>query len=927
MSGLLTSKLRCPDIPIREVQRQNIIQRLNEGLRLQRQITLVSAPAGFGKTTIISQWVNRLADGTATWLSLDALDDDPGRFFTYLAAAIQKIDPDLCRDLESVIRSGQLPSSTVLSMLLINDLQLLNEKVLLILDDFHFIQDPYILETIELLIGNMPHTLHLVLITREDPPLAFARLRANNRLTEIRAKDLKFSESDTIDFFINVMNLSLSKEDIILLEKKTEGWIAGLQLAGLSIQQQSDPSELIKQLSGSHRFILGYLTEQVLGRQPEYIRQFLLQTSILDKLSADLCYAVTGRDDSRIVLDRLFNANLFLVPLDESGHWYRYHQLFADLLVSLQPAQQNENTAGLHQRASRWYMAAGMPIDAIRHALHARDYEFTVHLLENHALEMIMQGYIKTVNHWAKAIPEEWALKSPRTNLAFAWMYLLRGDFLQAHPYLEHLKENFGDHNGDLKLNEAEKSLKAEWFALQSLILYREGKALQSKTMATAALDNLHENEKWVHSLAYYALASSLILLNEYNQVYTAFQKSIQHGREANNTMAEMLSTLALSGIMLEQGQLQKAYEIVSRSVHQIEHSGVLHPFSAVIYAGLSDAEYHKFQLADAHRHLERAQYINSLGGSNSVAIACHIMQARLHLFEGDLELAEKEVLTAKDIIPVNASTYIHNEVLAQEVRVFLAIDRPAAVEMILQNHGFSTGNRITYPGLYDSSNVESQGDGITYANGLLFTSFLRFVLYLNRNRHQTEMLWSALDLADQVIKRALHSNQILLALELLLLRAQIHALLGEIESSRNDYIGALELAEPQGFISIFLEQGKPVAKDLKSLLQKNQLTNCNTNYIRHILQVFSESVLSVEQTAEAYPSPGFGRMQLIEPLTARELEVLHLMSRALKYKEIAAELVVSVNTVRFHVKSIYGKLNVSNRTQAIEAAHQYDLL
>jgi LuxR family maltose regulon positive regulatory protein len=489
MTVLLATKLHQPSLPPKRVQRLLLIQQLNEGLAAGRQITLISAPAGFGKTTCISEWVNALDRWPVTWLSLDPADDDPGRFFAYFVAALQKVNANLGQEIEGVLRSGQLPPSEVISATLINDILALEGRFLLILDDFQVIQDRFILQVLEKLVANLPQPLHLVLLTREDPPLPLARLRANNQLTEIRARDLRFTRGDAECFLNEVLGLSLSQADIASLEDKTEGWIVGLQLAGLSVRDWADPSSFIASLSGSHRFILSYLTEQVLSQQPEEIQRFLLQTSILDKLNGDLCNAVTGRSDGRALLERLFNANLFLIPLDDEGHWYRYHHLFADLLRDLQDALQKDETAELHRRASHWYAQAGMASDAIQHALVAEDYAMAVDLLERHAMGMIMQGYAKTVNGWVQAIPAEWSSQSPRTHLALAWMHILRGAYAQVSPYLERSQAAFAGSQVEPHLGEEKRSLKAEWLVMQSLMLIMEGKATDSKAMATQALE------------------------------------------------------------------------------------------------------------------------------------------------------------------------------------------------------------------------------------------------------------------------------------------------------------------------------------------------------------------------------------------------------------------------------------------------------
>jgi LuxR family maltose regulon positive regulatory protein len=577
---LLKTKLYIPPPRPELVPRPRLIERLNAGIRSGRKLTLVSAPAGFGKTTCISEWVNTL-DYPSTWLSLDPADDDPGRFFAYLVAALQKVDDNLGREIEGVLRSGQLPPSEIISTTLSNDILELAGRFLLILDDCQVIQDRIIFQVLEKLVTSLLQPLHLVLLTREDPPLPLARLRANNQMTEIRAADLRFTRHEADRFLNEVMGLSLSPTDIAVLEDKTEGWVVGLQLAGLSVRDRDNPSSFIATLSGSYRIILSYLTEEVLNRQPEEIRHFLLQTAILDKLNGDLCDAVTGRSDSRLLLERLLRANLFLIPLDDEQQWYRYHHLFADLLRDLQSVRRKDKIAELHQRASRWYAQAsaerGMFVsEAIQHALTAEDYEMAVDLLETHAMEMIMQGYAKTMNGWVQAIPAEWATQSPRTNLAFAWMHLLRGAYAQASPYLERLQAVFADSQGESLLREEKPSLEAEWLVMQSLMMYAQGESTEAMALATRALDIAPEQDSRVRSLAYWGLASVCQVTGDVPRAVEAYQLAIQHGRVAENLVAEMMGTAGLALMAFEHGQLRLACEIAAPVSDRVEQSGHL---------------------------------------------------------------------------------------------------------------------------------------------------------------------------------------------------------------------------------------------------------------------------------------------------------------------------------------------------------------
>jgi LuxR family maltose regulon positive regulatory protein len=934
MSGLLATKLHCPSPPPKRVRRPRLIQRLNEGLEFGRRITLVSAPAGFGKSTCISAWVNVLDRWPVAWLSLDPADDDPARFFTYFIAALQKVDPNLGREIEAVLRSGHLPPAEILSAALINDLLELEGRFLLVLDDFHVIQDQFILSVLEILLSSPPPPLYLVLLTREDPPLPLARLRGNNQLTEIRAGDLRFTQTEADRFLNEVMSLSLSRADIAALEDKTEGWIVGLQLAAIAMQSQptvqvrSDSSAFIAALSGSHRFILSYLTEQVLDRQPQEIRHFLLQTSILDELNGDLCDSVTGRSDSRVLLRQLFNTNLFLIPLDDEHHWYRYHHLFADLLRDLQNTLQKDNTAELHRRASRWYAKASagegkaFVNEAVQHALVAQDYPMAVELLENHALEMIMQGYARTVSAWVRLIPAEWAAQSPRTDLALAWMYLLLGDYPQAFPFLERLEQTFSDSNFS---EEHRQSLKAEWLVMQSLRMNMEGKIAQGLAMADEALQIAPQGDSRLRSLAYFGVASAHQATDDYDFVVDAYRQAIQHGRAAGNSVAEMLSISGLAGLAMEHGQLHLAFEIVSPVKERVEGSGSPPPISTVVFGILGEIYYQWIQTEQARRYFLRALHLSTLGGYRSGMINCHVLLSRLSYLEGDSDAAAREIQQAIDMLQADTPDYVRQEALSQQARLYLARDLPDAAEMALQGQGFSFRDHFSFPKL-------SKDWKITHSIGLLYNSGLRVLLYRARARRDLAGLRPGIEFAGQLIDAALCRQYIPVALETLLLRAQMHAMLGDDRASQADFVKALELAEPEAFIGIFIEQGPPVASALTTLWEQNCLGTVQPDYAERILAAFSRTrspggvhgqPVSPHLPAEAGSQAPIEPETLVEPLTGRELEVLRLMADGLKYKEIAARLFISLNTVRFHVKSIYGKLNVNNRVQAIDKARR----
>jgi LuxR family maltose regulon positive regulatory protein len=837
------------------------------------------------------------------------------------------VDDNIGREIEGILRAGQLLPGEIISATLSNDILAWEDRFLLILDDFQVIQDHFIMEVLRGLItnlfqANLPQPLHLVLLSREEPSLPLARLRANNQLSEIRAGNLRFTGPEAACFLNEVMDLSISPADIAVLEDKTEGWIVGLQLAGLSVRDRADPAGFIATLSGSHRHILSYLTEEVLSRQPQEIQGFLLQTSILDRLCGDLCNAVTKRSDSHLLLEQLLKANLFLIPLDDEQQWYRYHHLFADLLRDLQNTRPKDQTAKLHRRASRWYARAGgedsrrlgehgaFVGEAIRHALAAADYALAVQLLESYATEMIMQGYVKTVNGWVQTIPPEWASQSTRTNLAFAWMHLLRGIYAQASPYLERLQTAFQVGA------EKNPSLKAEWLTIQTLLLNMQGKTTESLALANQALAIAPEQDRYVRSLIYMALAGAYQLREDYAHAVEAYQISIQHGRAAGNSVAEMMSIAGLALMVFEHGQLHLAFEIASPASSRVESSGSPPPISAVVYGTLGQVYYQWHQLEQARSHIMRAIQLSDLGGYNSGAIYYRLLLSRLFHLEGNLEAAVREIQQVVDLIQVEAPADIRKEVVAQQVCLYLAQNRLAAAEMALEMQGLSCQDEFSFPDL----------ENITHSVGLLYNSRLRVLLYQVQIQGEPLGLSPGIELASCLIAQTLPRQYNLVAVETLLLRAQMHTALGNNRGSVADYAKAVELAQPEELISIFVEHGTPVLEALTNLVKQDQLETVQSDHVERILAAFSYKANSDRQPVPTPPA-GAGRVTLIESLTDRELDVLCLMAEGLKYEEIATRLFISLNTVRSHVKAIYGKLNVNNRTKAIETARQLQIL
>ncbi len=911
MSGLLTTKLNRPSLPGKWVQRTSLIRKLTEGLECGHQIVLVSAPAGFGKTICVSEWIDSLVRWPMTWLSLDAADDDPGRFFSYLIAALQQIEGGIGSEIEGVLRAGQLPPVEVFSTTLIGDILSVEKRFLLVLDDFQVIQDEYILHVLEDLISNLPLPLHLVLITREDPSLPLARLRASDKLSEIRAGDLRFTEKEAEKFLNQQMGLSLSIGDIRKLVDRTEGWIAGLHLAGLSIHDRENPSQFITNLSGSHRFILSYLSEEVLSRQAPDILRFLVQTSILDRLNGDLCDAITGRSDSRSLLEDLYSANLFLIPLDDQQRWYRYHALFTDLLRDRLQDFAQDSVAELHQRASQWFVQMDMPSEAIEHALAARDYAAAVRLIESHAMDMLMKWHIKTVDGWLQAIPHAWCEQSAEANLAFAWMYIQRGAYSQAAPYLHRLQEM----HAEGKIGDDNPILKAKWLALQVMLLNAQGKPAEGLKLAQQAFALVSQDDGRVRSMIDLGLASVYQQLDEYDNALEAFQRIIHYGEAVGNSVYELLGISGLALMAIQHGQLHFTFEIVSRGLERMERSGSLPPISTAVYGELGVVHYQWHQLEKALEYFQRSIRVSELSGYSDAEVYYGVVLSRLHQLEGDLEAADREIQKVAGMMRSEAPTAVREEALAQEIRIHLARNRLARAEAILTPLGFSFQDGFDHP-------EQAPYQIITPPTGALYTSAFRILLYRARTKQEMANLKAGIALADLIVEEALQRQYLLIGLELLLLRGQMHAVIGDTEESAADTIQALELAEPEGFISIFIDEGTPLLDTLTTLLARGEIGNASPEYVESIVAAFPEKLV-----AEDAAIPKSAESALIDTLSEREKEVLALIGEGLSNHEIADRLVITLHTVKKHSSNIYGKLRVNSRTQAVARARQLGLL
>lgn len=910
---LLSTKLHIPPLRSKGVTRPRLTEKLRTGLVHPGSCVLLSGPAGYGKTSLLSEFAAKSRSLPVAWVSLDEGDNDPIRFWNYLIAACQSIHPELGETSLALLQTPQpLPGETI-PTLLINDIVQLQSELVVVLDDYHTIQNTAIHAALSFLVEHLPDNFHLILSTRADPPWPLARLRALNRLIEIRAADLRFTTEEAQAFLRQVMELEISDEEVSALEARTEGWIASLQLAAISLRGRTDVSGFIQAFTGSHVYVAEYLIEEILDHQPEKVKDFLLQTSILERLNAGLCEMVSGYPDSQGMLKDLYLSNLFIIPLDDEGRWFRYHHLFAELLhARLLQTLPEDSIATLHKRAARWYEQASMIPECIKHALSAADYSFALQLIEQIALPMTLQGYVRTVEDWLLAIPPNHLEQNPKANMAFAWLHLLRGTIPQADPYMTRLAVLFPS----FEMEGQDPSLVGEWLALQSRLLGMQGRPAESSELANRALQLLPETEEHVRNMVLINLATAYQQMLEYEHAAEIFQRIVRDARRSGNFVFEILGLSGQAQMVLLQGRLHNGFEIATEGIGRLETTGRSTPFSATLFGELGQIHYHWHQLDPARHYLFRSMQTSGMHGYSDPEIYHHIMLSRIFQMEADWEAAEQEMQKASDLARAIPPAMIREHVLSQQVRVELAFHRFAAAQALLKAEGFSFEDEFQFPDL-------SPGTPVTDPLGILYNSALRFLLSQARTNQEAKYLHNGIKLATLVLAGELQCRHIPVALETLLLRSQLHAALGHEQNSQADVVTALELGEPEGFISIFVEEGAAIADTLGDLLRQHRFESVNPTYLQQILSAFPTAYSPKPVTAKILDQD----LSPIEPLTPRELEVLQLIAEGGSNRFIANKLVISLSAVKKHAGNIFQKLNVNSRTQAVVRAQLLGLV
>jgi LuxR family maltose regulon positive regulatory protein len=888
---MLHTKLLPPPIHENRVNRAHLLHKLDTALSYQ--LTLVCAPAGYGKTTLLSQWLQQ-RQLPAGWVSLDRGDNDPAQFIGYFLAAIQSIDPDAGALIPGMLLPPKPAPVSKILLALVNDLAASPHDFVIVLDDYQEIDAQIVHDFLARLIEHMPGNLHLIIAARADPPLSLPHLRGRGQLLELRAADLSFNTAEASAFFHDAMRLPLSANAVDALLHKAEGWAAGLQIAAIFLQNQTDLPQAVQSFTGGHRHILDYLASEVIERLPAPVQAFLSQTAILDQLQASLCDAVTGRGDSAQILEQLDRENQFIIPLDGEQRWYRYHRLMAEALRRRTALLDQAHLAVLHRRASDWYAAQGMTNSAIQHAFESGDFEHAADLIKSCTEDMLKSSRIVTLLKWLDRLPEDLLRVRPALNLAYAWALLLKGGSTRA------VQERLAGLSADL----AGTSLSAQETLLRALIAALSGDFEQSLAYSQHALETLPENNLFLRSIAADNLGIAHVLHGDIPSAIQAFKDSSALAKESGNTMFLVASLSNLAGLYLIQGHLQLAGAVYRQALNQATApSGQRLPVACRALMGLGEIAREWNQLAQARQYLEQAVQL-SQQYSEAGELVLRLNLGRVLQAQKEGNQALEMIQRAQALALQSTATKIDDRLVdATLAHVWLQQGNLAGASEWAARCGFEQAS----PG------AALPGDALPMPYDIREAEWMVYArLRLAQQQPQAALLVLAALLIGAQQQGRLRRQH-----EILLLIALAHQQAASTDEALEYLQRSLELAEPEGCTRVFIEEGAPLTRLLRQAVH------------RGIHSQFCSQLLNDIQAEQRKPQPASGEEQtgLIEPLSEREFDVLRLLAEGCTNHEISQRLYISLSTVKGHVANLSGKLLARNRTEAVARARQLGLL
>lgn len=930
---ILTTKLYIPPPHAACATRARLFEQLDAGLRLGHRLLLICAPAGFGKTTLLSEWIanfrlpildfgsETLADSTTPkskiknqkfcWLSLDDDDNDPTRFLLYLLATLETVCPDIGADARAMIQPAQpLQHTTVLTVLLNRLVAMLPEgNLVLALDDYHVIEQPAIHDMVAFLLDHLPPHMHLAIATRVDPPLPLARLRARRQLTELRAADLRFTMDEAAMFLNQVMDLNLTLENIATLEARTEGWIASLQLAALSLQHRdaAEAADFIAAFSGSHRHVIDYLTEEVLAQQPPEILEFLSQTAILDRLTASLCDAVTGREDGERLLRQLEQANLFLAPLDDERQWYRYHRLFADFMRNRLNNETPSLARTLHRRAAAWYAEHAMPAEAIAHALRAADFAQAAQWIEQTAVNLLMSSEATTLLNWLKALPQPVIDARPLLNLIYAEAALIAGEFTGIETALHAVDTALS--RGDVPAGEQD-AVQSQVTAVRAYLATFSGDIHRGVALAQQAFAALPEGNAFLRSVVTWLLGLSQFFDTDTVAAQRVFGETLELSQATGNTLIASLSLFVSGYFLILQGRLRQARVTFEQGLASLtgEPRTQLPVSASLIYQGLAEVLRETNDLEAAAQAIAQCIDLGEQWGNAEVLVDSYVVLTRIAYAQGDEAHARK--------ILEKVMTFAHEDRISR-----LTIRQMEAFQARMQVVWGELDAAALWVEKWRNAYAQEplpEGNIAVFIRWMEVSALARFYLAYG---HFTD----AIAVLTPLCRLVEDAGWMGVAIELLGLESLAFHGLGQRKAAHTILCHALALAAPEGYMRVFVEMGTGMAELLQEVRDEGIMPDCVTRLL-HEVECQKSKVEGREQELHdlGLRTLSFG---LIEPLSDRELEILRLIDTGATNREIADKLYIAVSTVKTHINNLYGKLGVANRVQALARARELGLL
>jgi LuxR family maltose regulon positive regulatory protein len=906
--ALVATKFHLP--PPGRVPRPRLLERLAQGMG--RGLTVVCTPAGFGKTTLLGDWARR-SRRAAAWLSLDAGDNDPARFWRYVVAALERVRPGTRAPVLALLRGLQQPPLEATVTAVINGLTTLpsGDQVALILDDYHRIEAPAVHDSVMFLVDRLPPGLRLVLASRADPPLSLARWRAGGQLAELRAADLRFTLAETAAFLQEATGLELPPESVAVLQDRTEGWAAGVQLAALALEGHPDPGGFVAAFAGSNRYVLDYLTEEVLARQPEEAVLFMLETSVLDRLCGPLCDAITGRTDGQALLEALERANLFVVPLDEVRRWWRYHHLFASLLRDRLAHEQPARVPELHRAAAAWHEEHGFADEAVRHALAAGEADWAARLVERYVEGLLRFSEGGTLRRWLSALPAASIRARARLCLAQAITAMISGRLEAAEPLLANAKRAFaatGDEPHDPSIGRAMSVLAnvpASIAFLEAELARLRGDAARAVRCDQQALAHLGKDDWLLRSQVAWNLAVADWLRGRLKQAEHALADVVAKRRATGESYLTVRASCDLGQVQRAQGRLGAALRTYQQGLADASEAGHRLPPAGMAHVGLAEVLYERDELAAAHEHATQGVTLSRpLAFAQPLATGL-AMLARIRQVQGDTAGALDAIGQAQRVGLSPQVTPLLNPVPAWQARLMLARGEVAPAARWASERELGADDEPNYPRE-------------------------REYLVLVRVLLAEHTYDRALRLLDRLHAQAANQQRTDSLIELSVLRTLALAASGDQPAALASLAEALILAAPAGYVRVFADEGAPMARLLGRLAAAQRTGPAAlagaipVDYLDRLALAF--------RPGRARPSPRPIRPAAAvagaaEPLSARELEVLGLLAAGKSNQQIADELVVVRDTVKKHVGHILGKLGAANRTQAVARARALGLL